>query len=69
VQGYYSRDNDFFRAYHVETKTPEEYARWRARWIDSTKDHVEYVNALGSERVDSLRVKKHAYSAAVDYGY
>src|SRR4051794_22370397 len=69
VQGYYSRDNDFFRAYHVETKTPEEYARWRARWIDSTKDHVEYVNALGSERVDSLRVKKHAYSVAVDYGY
>src|SRR5256885_10894668 len=28
VQGYYGRDNEFFRADHAETKTPEEFACW-----------------------------------------
>jgi glutaconate CoA-transferase, subunit A len=69
VQGHYSRDNEFFRQYHAETKTPDEYGRWRARWIDGARNRVEYVDQLGGERVDALKVKKHAYSAAVDYGY
>src|SRR4051795_11523455 len=66
VQGYYSRDNDFFRAYHAETKTLEDYSRWRAKWVDAVKNGGEYLNVLGSERVDGLRVKKHAYSAPAD---
>jgi len=69
VQGYYGRDNEFFRTYHAETKTPDEYAQWRATWVDGVKDRGEYVEALGSERRESLRVKKHAYSVPADYGY
>ena len=69
VQGYYSRDNEFFRAYHAETKIAEDYLRWRAKWVDAVKDRGEYLNVLGSERVDSLRVKQHAYSAPADFGY
>jgi len=69
VQGYYSRDNEFFRAYHAETKTLEDYSRWRAKWVDAVKNGGEYLNVLGSERVDGLRVKKHAYSAPADFGY
>lgn len=69
VQGYYSRDNNFFRAYHSETKTPEEFASWRGRWVDGTKDRADYLQLLGEARLESLRTKKHAYSAAADYGY
>src|SRR3954471_13960819 len=69
VQGYYSRDNEFFRAYHAETKTPADSARWLAKWVDGVKDRREYLAMLGPERVDSLKVKKHAYSAPADYGY
>ena len=69
VQGYYSRDNEFFRAYHAETKTQEDFGSWRARWVDGVQDRSEYLKMLGAERVDGLRVKKHAYSAVVDYGY
>jgi glutaconate CoA-transferase subunit A len=69
VQGYYSRDNEFFRTYHAETKTPEDYARWRAKWVNAVNSRGEYLNALGRERVDGLRVKKHAYSAPADFGY
>jgi len=69
VQGYYGRDNEFFRAYHAETKTPNESERWRSKWVDGVNDRKEYLGILGGERLDMLRVKKHAYSAPVDYGY
>jgi glutaconate CoA-transferase subunit A len=69
VQGYYSRDNDFFRDYHAESKTPDDYARWRAKWIDRVQNRAEYLNALGNDRAELLGVKKHAYSAPADYGY
>ena len=69
VQGYYNRDNEFFRAYHLETKTPDGYAGWRAKWVDGVTDRAEYLEMLGRERADSLRVKKHAYSAPTDFGY
>ena len=69
VQGYYKRDDDFFAQYHKESKTAENYARYRAKWIDGVKDVREYAELLGKERVASLGVKKHAYAAPVDYGY
>lgn len=69
VQGYYSRDNDFFRAYHAETKTADDFAGWRKSWVDQVRDREEYLKLLGCERVDGLRVKTHAYSASADYGY
>jgi glutaconate CoA-transferase, subunit A len=69
VQGYYSRDNDFFRDYHAETKTPQDYVHWRAKWVDCAKDRSDYLGLLGNARTDNLRVKKPAYAAPVDYGY
>ena len=69
VQGYYGRDNEFFRAYHAETKTAGDYAQWRAKWVDGVKDRGGYLRVLGSHRAEGLRVKKHAYSAPADYGY
>src|SRR5690242_16882605 len=69
VQGYYSRDNEFFRAYHAETKTADEYARWNAKWVHRVGDRREYLKQLGSERVEALQVTKHAYSAPADFGY
>jgi glutaconate CoA-transferase subunit A len=69
VQGYYKRDDDFFQQYHRESKTFEDFARYRSRWIDGVRDVHEYAKALGEERVKALGVKKHAYAAQVDYGY
>jgi glutaconate CoA-transferase subunit A len=68
VQGYYSRDNDFFRDYHAKTKTLQDYAQWRAKWVEGTSNRTEYLSVLGAERMNCLRVKKNAYSAAADYG-
>jgi len=69
VQGYYSRDNAYFRQYHEQAKTPADFAAWQARWVDGVKDRREYLNLLGGCRQEELTVKKHAYAAPADFGY
>jgi glutaconate CoA-transferase subunit A len=69
VQGYYNRDNAYFRHYHEQTKTPADFAAWRARWVDGVQDRREYLNFLGACRQEELTVKNHAYAAPADFGY
>jgi glutaconate CoA-transferase, subunit A len=69
VQGYYKRDDAFFQQYHAETKTGAEFASWAQRWIYGVADCAAYAQQLGSERLEELGVKKHAYAAATDFGY
>jgi glutaconate CoA-transferase subunit A len=69
VQGYYKRDDTFFRQYHEQSKTPEDFERWVDRWVYEVENRREYLNQLGACRVDELGVKQHAYAAAADYGY
>jgi glutaconate CoA-transferase subunit A len=69
VQGYYKRDDAFFRQYHEQTKTRADTEAWFARWTYGVADRKEYVKQLGACRVDELGVKQHAYAAAADFGY
>jgi glutaconate CoA-transferase subunit A len=69
VQGYYKRDDAFFRQYHEQTKTKADSDGWLKRWVYEIEDCREYVNQLGACRVEELWVKQHAYAAAADYGY
>lgn len=69
VQGYYKRDDAYFRQYHEQTRTPADFANWAERWIHSRQDRVDYMNLLSACRAESLEVKKHAYAAQTDFGY
>ena len=69
VQGYYSRDNAYFRQYHEQTKTPADFAAWQARWADGVSDRREYLKLVGASRQEELAVKRHAYAAPADFGY
>jgi len=69
VQGYYKRDDTFFRQYHEQTKTKADSEAWLNRWVYGVSDRRAYVNQLGGCRVEELEVKQHAYAAATDYGY
>lgn len=69
VQGYYNRDNDFFREYHEQTKTKPESDAWLDRWVYGLPDRQAYLDQLGSGRIESLEVKQHAYAAQTDFGY
>jgi glutaconate CoA-transferase, subunit A len=69
VQGYYNRDDAFFRQYHAQTRTQQDSDRWLERWVYGIVDRRGYMNQLGGCRVDDLSVKQHAYAAQADFGY
>lgn len=69
VQGYYNRDDAFFRQYHEQTKTVADNDAWLNRWVYAVADRAAYMNQLGACRVDGLAVKQHAHAAPADFGY
>ena len=69
VQGYYKRDDAFFRQYHEQTKSISDSGAWLQRWVYGTTNRTTYMNQLGACRVEELGVKRHAYAAPVDFGY
>jgi len=69
VQGYYKRDDAFFRQYHEQTKTKADSEAWLNRWAYGVSDRRAYMNQIGACRAEELGVKQHAYAAATDYGY
>ena len=69
VQGYYKRDDAFFRQYHEQTKTKSDSDAWLDRWVYGVADRWAYMNQLGACRVDELSVRQHAYAAQTDFGY
>ena len=69
VQGYYKRDDAFFRQYHEQTKTRDDSDAWLERWVYGICDRRDYMNQLGACRVDDLGVKQHAYAEKTDFGY
>ncbi len=69
VQGYYGRDNAFFRQYHEHTKTLRDSEVWLQRWVHGITNRAGYMNQLGGCRVADLAVKHHAYAAPTEFGY
>ena len=67
VQGYYGRDHDFYAEYHAQTKTAEEDAAWRRRWIEEPPNRAAYLHRLGESRWRALAVKQQLPAAAVNY--
>jgi glutaconate CoA-transferase subunit A len=69
VQGYYKRDDAFFRQYHEQTRLKADSDAWLERWVYGVANRSVYLSHLGSGRVDELAVKHHAYAAPADFGY
>ena len=69
VQGYYKRDDAFFRQYHEQTKSISDSGAWLQRWVYGTTNRNAYMNQLGACRVEELGVKRHAYADPADFGY
>jgi glutaconate CoA-transferase subunit A len=69
VQGYYGRDHAFFHEYHDQTRELDGFERWIKHWITDVSSRDSYLKRLGSVRVDNLRVREHALSVPVDFGF
>jgi glutaconate CoA-transferase subunit A len=69
VPGYYNRDHQSFIDYQNSSRSAEDFARWRKRWVDPVRQPGDYQNLLGPARMGALKLKQHAFSEPVDYGY
>jgi len=67
AQGYYDRDNDFYRAWAGISADPATLHEWLRHWVYEVADHSEYVDRLGAATRERLRVGS-APSLSVDYG-
>ncbi|HEV7627820.1 MAG TPA: CoA-transferase [Streptomyces sp.] len=67
AQGYYDRDNAFYRSWSGISKDKERLTAWLAEWVYGTRDHAEYVDKLGEQFWDGLAVGE-AMSLPVNYG-
>ncbi len=67
AQGYYDRDNAFYREWDRIAKDPDALEAWLREWVHGTANHAEYVQKMGAAHWDSLRPEE-ALSGQVDYG-
>jgi glutaconate CoA-transferase subunit A len=67
TQGYYDRDNNFYRDWSAISGNKEKIAEWMKAFIFDTKNHEEYVALLGEETLTRLAVGD-AFSLPINYG-
>jgi glutaconate CoA-transferase subunit A len=67
AQGYYDRDNEFYRDWSRISADAGRLKDWLDTWVYGTSDHAGYVDLLAPERREQLRVIP-ALSEPVDYG-
>jgi glutaconate CoA-transferase subunit A len=67
VQGYYDRDNDFYRSWSAISKDPDSLQGWLRDWIYDLPDRAAYVAQLGDGHFGPL-TPVPAMSAPVNYG-
>jgi glutaconate CoA-transferase subunit A len=69
VPGYYNRDHQAFIDYRNQSKTSDDFAKWKKYWVDEVHSPQDYVKLLGDKRTAELAIKHHDLSKQVDYGY
>ncbi|UMP07311.1 CoA transferase subunit A [Amycolatopsis sp. EV170708-02-1] len=67
AQGYYDRDNAFYRGWSAISADPARLREWLGEWVFGTRDHAEYVAKLGERYWSGLAVDD-ALSLPVNYG-
>ncbi len=67
TQGYYDRDNQFYKTWSAISADPMLLQQWLATWVLGTSNHDEYVKLLGEQHLQRLAVGP-AFSEPVNYG-
>ncbi len=69
TQGFLRRDDDFYFAYHKESRLPEGFDRWLRKWVLEVADHKALLNLLGKDHIDKLMPNGDLFSPAVSFNY
>ncbi|MEY4042788.1 MAG: hypothetical protein RL529_355 [Actinomycetota bacterium] len=67
TQGYYDRDNNFYRDWSAISADKALLNEWLQKWIFNTTDHSEYVALMGEANLERLKVGD-AFSTPINYG-
>jgi glutaconate CoA-transferase subunit A len=67
AQGFYDRDNQFYRAWDEVARDPERLDAWLDDWVRRVESHGEYLTKLGA-RWAELQDVGEALSGSVNYG-
>ena len=68
VQGYYRRHHDFFRHFHDESRTVEGNRAWLERWVFGVDDWKGFLDKVGAEILEPIRIRRPLPSEPLDYG-
>jgi glutaconate CoA-transferase subunit A len=69
TQGYSRRDDDFYFAYHKETRSREGFERWLEKYVFGAADHHAYLDLLGQARLARLKPDGDLWAPAVSFNY
>jgi acyl CoA:acetate/3-ketoacid CoA transferase alpha subunit len=56
--GLYERDEAHIKNYFTDSKDPELVRAYLDKWVYGVKNHEDYLDRVGRERLDSLRIKE-----------
>ena len=68
VQGCYGRDHGFYHRFHGESRTVEANQEWLERWVLGVDDWKGFLDRVGPDALDRIRIKRHLPSDPLDYG-
>ena len=69
TQGFARRDDNFYFEYHKATRSREGFEEWLRKWVLSVKDHRDFLDLLGKERVEQLNPHGNLFAPAVSFNY
>jgi glutaconate CoA-transferase subunit A len=67
AQGFYDRDNRFYRDWDAVARDTDGFEAWLKEWIHDTETHAGYLEKLGPDRWNELEPGE-AWSDPVNYG-
>ncbi|HSF57718.1 MAG TPA: CoA-transferase [Candidatus Binatia bacterium] len=69
TQGYARRDDSFYFEYHKATRSRDGFEQWLEKWVLGVKDHREFLDLLGADKVAKLRPQGNLFAPAVSFNY
>ena len=68
VQGYYGRHHDFFHQFHEASRTVEGNRDWLERFVYAVDDWKGFLDTVGADALERIRIARHLPSDPLDYG-
>ena len=68
VQGCYGRHHDFFRQFHEASRTVAGNRDWLARFVYAVDDWKGFLDTVGADALERIRITRPLPSDPLDYG-